>query len=60
MRLLDTTTLLLHEFIGDVVPRYAILSHRWGSEEVTLQDLIQGRASSKKATLRSEAAVSKP
>ncbi|MCJ1278410.1 hypothetical protein MMC21_006226 [Puttea exsequens] len=39
MRLLNTSTLQLHEFIGDKVPDYAILSHTWGDEEVLFQDL---------------------
>ena len=39
MRLLHTSTLKLHEFFGDQIPCYAILSHTWGNEEVTLQDL---------------------
>ncbi|KAB5566995.1 heterokaryon incompatibility protein-domain-containing protein [Coniochaeta sp. 2T2.1] len=38
MRLINTTTLELEEFPG-LVPSYAILSHTWGKEEVTLQDL---------------------
>lgn len=34
----------LAEFFGNDIPRYAILSHTWGSdhEEVTLKDLIEG------------------
>jgi hypothetical protein len=44
MRLLDTSTLTLHEFFGDAIPNYAILSHRWEGEEVTFQDLQAGRA----------------
>jgi hypothetical protein len=32
MRLLDTSTLTLHEFLGDTIPNYAILSHRWEGE----------------------------
>ena len=41
MRLLRTETLKLHEFIGDEVPPYAILSHRWGSssDEPTFRDV---------------------
>jgi hypothetical protein len=39
MRLLSTATLNLHEFIGDRVPSYAILSHTWGEEEVSLQEM---------------------
>jgi hypothetical protein len=30
----------LAEFFGDDIPRYAILSHKWGAEEVTFKDLI--------------------
>ncbi|KAH8906238.1 hypothetical protein BR93DRAFT_738934 [Coniochaeta sp. PMI_546] len=37
MRLINTTTLELEEFQG-LVPAYAILSHTWGSEEVSLQE----------------------
>jgi len=41
MRLLNTTTWKLKEFIGDNnVPRYAILSHTWEDDEVTYQDII--------------------
>ncbi|KAK4889224.1 hypothetical protein LTR27_011982 [Elasticomyces elasticus] len=36
MRLLNTTTLELHEFANP--PVYAILSHRWSDEEVTYED----------------------
>lgn len=43
MRLLNTTTIKLHEFYGTDIPYYAILSHRWGINEVTFQDLQQGR-----------------
>ena len=39
MRLLNTSTFLLEEFIGSNLPKYAILSHRWEREEVTFQDL---------------------
>jgi hypothetical protein len=37
----------LAEFFGDDIPRYAILSHRWGAEEATLADLIDGTGKSK-------------
>lgn len=46
MRLLHTTTLKLHEFFGSEIPYYAILSHRWGDQEVTFQELQQGRGPS--------------
>ncbi|KAE9365604.1 HET-domain-containing protein [Stipitochalara longipes BDJ] len=48
MRLLHSTTLKLHEFIGSQTPRYAILSHTWGEEEVSFQELQAGNASEKK------------
>ncbi|PMD56971.1 uncharacterized protein K444DRAFT_565764 [Hyaloscypha bicolor E] len=32
----------LTEFFDDNIPKYAILSHRWGAEEVTLADLMNG------------------
>lgn len=48
MRLLDTSTITLHEFHGLDIPPYAILSHTWGKEEVSFQDLplvkLQGPA----------------
>ncbi len=43
MRLLNSSNLKLHEFIGSNVPRYAILSHRWENEEVTFQDMRDGK-----------------
>ena len=39
MRLLHTSTLELHEFYGDVIPKYAILSHTWEEGEVSFQEL---------------------
>lgn len=39
MRLLDAETLQLHEYQGQDVPPYAILSHTWGADEVTFQDM---------------------
>jgi hypothetical protein len=38
MRLINTENLQLVEFIGDKIPKYAILSHTWGEGEVTFQD----------------------
>ncbi|EXF77987.1 HET domain-containing protein [Colletotrichum fioriniae PJ7] len=34
-----STNLRLQEFFDDEVPQYIILSHTWGSDEVTFQDL---------------------
>ena len=42
MRLLDTSTLKLHEFQGKDIPVYAILSHRWETEEVSYCALLDG------------------
>ncbi|KAH0565161.1 hypothetical protein GP486_001439 [Trichoglossum hirsutum] len=53
MRLLECETpgvfSLTKDFIGDDIPRYAILSHTWGAdvEEVTFEDLIKGTGKSK-------------
>ncbi|KAF2117416.1 heterokaryon incompatibility protein-domain-containing protein [Lophiotrema nucula] len=46
MRLLNTSTLAVEEFHGSDIPEYAILSHTWEHEEVTLQDLRSGKATS--------------
>src|SRR3989440_8278796 len=39
MRLLNTSTLQFREFHGREVPYYTILSHTWGEEEVSFQDM---------------------
>ncbi|KAF2809939.1 HET-domain-containing protein [Mytilinidion resinicola] len=49
MRLLDTETLKLHEFFGDNIPPYAILSHRWEDGEVSFQDMQDPHTASQKA-----------
>ena len=41
MRLLDAMKLELIDVRDDAVPPYAILSHTWGREGVTLQELRQ-------------------
>ena len=43
MRLLHTSTLELHEFYGEVIPKYAILSHTWGEGEVSFQELQKAK-----------------
>lgn len=43
MRLLNVGTYKLEQFMGDDVPPYTILSHTWGKEEVTYQDLASGK-----------------
>ncbi|KAH6847437.1 hypothetical protein B0I37DRAFT_391365 [Chaetomium sp. MPI-CAGE-AT-0009] len=44
MRLLRTNKLEVVEFQGQDIPHYAILSHTWAEEEVSLQDVQQGLA----------------
>lgn len=39
MRLIDSKLLEIREFGSSDVPEYAILSHRWGKDEVTLQQM---------------------
>jgi hypothetical protein len=39
MRLMNTCSKVLKEFHGSHIPPYTILSHVWGEEEVSLQDL---------------------
>jgi hypothetical protein len=47
MRLLSTSfvknldePLKVEEFLGAQIPPHAILSHTWGAEEITLQDVV--------------------
>ncbi|KAJ4376347.1 hypothetical protein N0V83_001630 [Neocucurbitaria cava] len=47
MRLLHTSTLEVEYFLQST-PKYVILSHTWGEEEVSLQDIQSGSAPSKK------------
>jgi hypothetical protein len=44
MRLLNTSTFMLGEFTGSDIPAYAILSHRWGKQEITFQDVRNFRS----------------
>lgn len=39
MRLINTETGALEEYFGTSIPEYAILSHTWGAEEVSFQDM---------------------
>ena len=45
MRLLHSETLQFREFFERDVPKYAILSHRWGDKEVSFQEMEQNRVS---------------
>lgn len=42
MRLLNTKTYELKEFLENDVPDYVILSHRWGNEEVSFKEFRKG------------------
>lgn len=48
MRLLHTGSVELKDFMPNAIPEYAILSHTWGDEEVTLQDIERKNYESKK------------
>jgi len=39
MRLLSSDSLRLFEFFEESIPQYVILSHTWGQDEVTFQDI---------------------
>lgn len=47
MRLVHSTTLELREFADNKIPAYAILSHTWGKDEVSFQDMQTGAAYTK-------------
>ncbi|MDI1491564.1 MAG: hypothetical protein OHK93_002773 [Ramalina farinacea] len=42
MRLLNTSTLKFGEFFDSEIPKYLILSHRWGKDEVSYQQMESG------------------
>jgi hypothetical protein len=46
MRLINTSTLELHEFSGHPIPAYAILSHTWSSGEISFYDMQRPRRQS--------------
>ena len=43
MRLLHTEDLVLKEFLGQNIPSYAIISHRWTDEEVSYHAFLRER-----------------
>lgn len=61
MRLIDVKTLELTEANESEVLKYAILSHTWGKEEVTYDDMVNGTAKQKKgyAKIQGACAVAK-
>jgi hypothetical protein len=52
MWLVNSSTLNLEYFVGSNIPKYAILSHTWEDEEVSLQELAQHFAASKKGYIK--------
>ncbi|KAJ5740376.1 hypothetical protein N7493_000248 [Penicillium malachiteum] len=52
MRLINTKTLELEEFMDSQMPNYAILSHTWSTNEVSFQEM-QGLSSEERAALTS-------
>ncbi len=41
MRLISVDDYSIHQFLGNAIPAYSILSHTWGNSEVTFQDMQQ-------------------
>lgn len=52
MRLLNVQTRQLKEFFDDSIPNYAILSHTWGEDEVTFQNIHKPEAKHKAGYLK--------
>lgn len=48
MRLINTSTRRLEEFVGRNIPPFAILSHTWEGEEVSFRDFTKGRRTRRK------------
>ncbi|KAI2637443.1 heterokaryon incompatibility protein-domain-containing protein [Xylaria nigripes] len=46
MRLIRIPSMVLHEYHGDDIPPYAILSHTWGQQEVSFTDFQDGKGPS--------------
>ncbi len=62
MRLLNIRTLPLLDFVEVLCPeeaKYAILSHTWGTEEVTLEDLHKPESKQLQGYKKMSAAVSR-
>ncbi|KAI1429098.1 heterokaryon incompatibility protein-domain-containing protein [Xylaria sp. FL1777] len=52
MRLINTSTFNIHEFPGDSIEDYAILSHTWGEEECSLQDMSSADVETRKGYVK--------
>ncbi|WYZ39953.1 hypothetical protein EsH8_IV_000294 [Colletotrichum jinshuiense] len=55
MRLINTSTLHLEEFFESARPKYAILSHTWGLNEVALQEWQEWERGGPDSRVRTEA-----
>ncbi|KAK4444042.1 HET-domain-containing protein [Podospora aff. communis PSN243] len=55
MKLINTSTEVLEEFVGLDIPEYAILSHTWEEEEVTFKDFTTGSCKGMKGYRKIEA-----
>jgi hypothetical protein len=60
MRLINTKTCHLEQFLGSNVPKYAILSHRWGDDEVTFAEYGQSKTKEKAGYEKFTTPVFKP
>ena len=59
LRLINTTTLKLELITGQSIPKYAILSHTWGEEEILYGEMTGlNSESSQLAALKSGYVVS--
>ncbi|KAI8715236.1 HET domain-containing protein [Fusarium sp. LHS14.1] len=58
MRLINARSLEVEEFVDNQIPKYAILSHRWGEGEVTFQDMSTPAAMKKRGYIKIEKAAS--
>jgi hypothetical protein len=52
MRLLSSDSLRLFEFFDENIPQYVILSHTWGEDEVTFQDIQNPEKAKRKKGFR--------
>ncbi|KAF2653170.1 hypothetical protein K491DRAFT_706004 [Lophiostoma macrostomum CBS 122681] len=52
MRLLNSQTFELRSFLPHEIPEYVILSHRWGTEELTYRDVVQNPLSAENSPTR--------
>src|SRR3954454_23054411 len=59
MRLLHTESLDLQYFVPEQVPDYVILSHQWGSEELSFEDVTKEPLSNTASLARKKKGFSK-